>query len=194
MLKRTYDWVLGWAHTKYGTPALFLLSVAESSFFPIPPDVLLMALSVSRPKKSLYYALITTIGSVIGGVIGYIIGLYLMEAIGNSIIELYGLTEKFAHIQEIYRDYDAWAVGVAGFTPIPYKVFTISAGVFKINFLIFIVASAISRGARFFIVGWLVYRYGQSIKGFIEKYFNILSLAFIVLLILGFAAIKFIGH
>jgi len=192
VLKRTYDWVLGWAHTPYGVPALFLLALAESSFFPIPPDVLLIALAVSRPEKSYRYAGITSVGSVIGGAIGYAIGLYFMEAVGYNIIELYGLAEKFAYVQEVYRQYDAWAVGIAGFTPIPYKAFTISAGAFGINFWVFIAASAVSRSARFFILGALVYRYGESIRALIDRYFNLLTVAFIMLLVLGFVLIKVI--
>lgn len=192
MLRRLYDWVLHWADTPYGTWALFLLAFCESSFFPLPPDILLIALAVAVPKKSIKYALVCSIGSVFGGCFGYLIGWRFMEAIGNKIILFYDFSDKFNYIKELYQSYDAWAVGVAGFTPIPYKVFTISAGAFRINFPVFLFASLVSRSARFFLVGGLIYRFGPRIKSFIEKYFNILAVAFTVLLIAGFVAIKYL--
>ena len=192
MLRRLYDWVLSWAKTPYGSWALFLLAFSESSFFPIPPDVLLIALAVAIPKKSFKYALICSFGSVLGGCFGYLIGWKFMVLIGNRIVELYGLTPKVETIEILYNKYDAWAVGIAGFTPIPYKVFTISAGVFQINFLVFIIASFVSRSARFFLVGGLIYTFGSQIQGFIDKYFNILATAFTVLLVTGFIIIKYL--
>ncbi len=194
MLKRTYDWVLSWAHTPYGVPALFILAFAESSFFPIPPDVLLIALALSRPSKAFKFAAICSVGSILGGILGYAIGFYLMELVGEHIIALYGLTGKYEQIQELYRTYDAWAVAIAGFTPIPYKAFTITAGAFKINFPVFVGASFVSRSLRFLIVSWLIYRYGKPIKGFIERYFNILSIIFVLFLVGGFILLKYIIH
>ena len=190
MLRRLYSWVLHWAETPYGSWALFLLALSESSFFPVPPDVLLIALAVSIPKKSFKYALICTAGSLIGGCLGYLIGWQFMITVGEKIIQFYGLTHKMQYIKDLYMQYDAWAIGIAGFTPIPYKVFTISAGAFDINFTVFIIASAISRAARFFLVAWLIYLFGPKIKTFIDKYFNILAITFVVLLIAGFAIIK----
>ena len=190
MLRRLYSWVLHWAETPYGSWALFLLALSESSFFPVPPDVLLIALAVSIPKKSFKYALICTAGSLIGGCLGYLIGWQFMITVGEKIIQLYGLTHKMQYIKELYMQYDAWAIGIAGFTPIPYKVFTISAGAFDINFTVFVIASAISRAARFFLVAWLIYLFGPKIKTFIDKYFNILAITFVVLLIAGFVIIK----
>ncbi len=192
LTRRLYDWVLHWAETPYGVPALFILAVAESSFFPIPPDVLLIALAMGLPKRALYFALVCAIGSVIGGVLGYGIGLFLFDSIGKPIIEAYGLMDKFELIQGYYQQYAAWAVGIAGFTPIPYKVFTITAGLCQINFLVFIIASAISRSARFFIVAGLIYLFGKPIKRFIDKYFNLLSILFVILLIGGFVLLKYI--
>ena len=190
MLRRLYSWVLHWAETPYGTWALFLLAFCESSFFPIPPDVLLIALAVSIPKKSFKYALVCTAGSLIGGCLGYLIGWQFMVSVGEKIIQFYGLTHKMQYIKDLYVQYDAWAIAIAGFTPIPYKVFTISAGAFEINFTVFIIASAVSRAARFFLVGGLIYIFGPKIKTFIDKYFNILAIAFVVLLVAGFAIIK----
>jgi membrane protein YqaA with SNARE-associated domain len=189
-LKRLYDWVLSWAHTPYGSVALFVLAFAESSFFPIPPDVLLIALAISIPARSFRYALICSVGSLLGGMFGYLIGYMFMGGVGDRIIEIYHFRDNYEYIQKLYREYDAWAVGIAGFTPIPYKVFTITAGAFKIDFWVFAIASAVSRGARFFIVGGVIYYYGESIKKFIDRYFNILSIAFVVILIAGFVAVK----
>jgi len=192
MLRRLYDWVIYWAETPYGTWALFLLAFCESSFFPIPPDILLIALAVAIPKKSLKYALICSAGSVLGGCFGYLIGWQFMASIGSPIVDFYGLGTKVEYIGSLYNKYDAWAVAIAGFTPIPYKVFTIAAGIFKINFSVFVLTSLVSRSARFFIVGGLIYLFGPKIQGFIEKYFNILAVAFTVLLVLGFVVIKYL--
>jgi membrane protein YqaA with SNARE-associated domain len=192
MLRRLYDWVLSWAETPYGTWALFLLAFCESSFFPIPPDILLIALAVAVPKKSLKYALICSAGSVLGGCFGYLIGWQFMASIGSPIVDFYGLGTKVEYIGSLYNKYDAWAVAIAGFTPIPYKVFTIAAGIFKINFSVFVLTSLVSRSARFFIVGGLIYIFGPKIQGFIDKYFNILAVAFTVLLVLGFVVIKYL--
>jgi membrane protein YqaA with SNARE-associated domain len=192
MLRRLYDWVLHWAETPYGSWALFLLAFCESSFFPIPPDVLLIALAVAVPRKSFKYALVCSAGSVIGGCFGYLIGWQFMASVGDRIIDFYGLSSKVEYIAALYNQYDAWAVGIAGFTPIPYKVFTIAAGLFQINFSVFVLASLASRSARFFLVGGLIYIFGPKIQGFIEKYFNIFAIAFTVLLVLGFVVVKYL--
>ena len=192
MLRRLYDWVLHWADTPHGSWALFVLAVCESSFFPIPPDILLIALAVGRPAKGLFYAGICSVGSVIGGCLGYLIGWQFMASVGHHIVDFYGLTPKFDYIAALYRKYDAWAVGIAGFTPIPYKVFTIAAGAFGISFGIFLLASILSRSARFFIVGGLIYIFGPRVQKFIDTYFNTLAVAFTILLILGFILIKYL--
>ena len=189
-LRALYDWVLSWADSRYGVPALAVLAATESIFFPIPPDPLLMALSLSRPHKAFLYAAVCSASSVLGGALGYVIGLYLFQSIGEPIITFYGVKEKYHIVQEYYRAYDAWAVGIAGFTPIPYKVFTISAGAFHINFLVFLLASILSRSARFFIEAALIHRFGPPIRGFIDRYFNVLTIAFIVLLLGGFLLLK----
>ncbi len=193
-LRKLYDWVLTWAYSPYAVPALFLLALAESSFFPIPPDVLLMALAISIPRKSFYYALVCSVGSVVGGVLGYLIGYEFMELIGYRIIELYGFADKWDYVGNLYNTYAGWAVAIAGFTPIPYKVFTIAAGAFKIDFTVFVVASVLSRSARFFLVGGLIYFFGPPIRSFIDKYFNLLAIVFMILLIGGFILIKHAVH
>jgi membrane protein YqaA with SNARE-associated domain len=192
MIRRLYDWVISWADRPGGIWALFVLSFCESSFFPIPPDVLLIALSVGAPKKSFKFALVCSVGSVFGGMFGYLIGWQFMDIVGDKIIALYGLTDKVEYIASLFNEWDAWAVSIAGFTPIPYKLFTISAGAFGISFPIFVISSFASRTLRFVLVAALIYYFGASIRTFIERYFNLLATAFTVLLIAGFASIKFL--
>ena len=190
ILRRLYDWVLHWAHTPYGVWALFILSFTESSFFPIPPDVLLIALAISIPAKSFRYALICSIGSVIGGLFGYLIGYGFMDIVGFRIIEFYDLHAQYEKLKIFYVKYDVLIVFIAAFTPIPYKLITITAGAFNINIFTFAIASAIGRAARFYLVAWLIHRFGRHISKFIDKYFNILSVIFVILLIAGYIAIK----
>ena len=186
MIRRLYDWVLHWAETPYGTWALFLLAFAESSFFPIPPDVLLIALALSIPARAFKYALICAVGSVMGGALGYAIGYQFMQSVGMLIIDFYGLAGQYERIADLYNRYNAWAVIIVGFTPLPYKVFTIAGGAFRINFPVFMLASAIGRSARFFLVAALIYRFGPSIRYYIDRYFNLMTILFTVLLIGGF--------
>ena len=193
-MRKLYDWVLHWAETPYAIPALFILAFAESSFFPIPPDVLLIALAVSIPTKAFRYALICTLGSVTGGVLGYGIGYFGYEALGKPIIDFYHGQEVMDKVKELYDTHGFWGVFVAALTPIPYKVFTIASGFFKFNFGAFIGASVCGRALRFFVVGALIHFFGPKIKEFIDKYFNILAIAFAVLLVGGFVLIKFVFH
>ena len=192
IVRRLYNWVLHWAETPYGQPALFLLSAAESSFFPVPPDPLLVALCLGRPKKSLRFAAIATAASVVGGVIGYAIGMGAWGLLQDWFFAYVpGVSEHaFERVRGLYDQYGFWTVFLAGLTPIPYKVFTLSSGVFGINFGIFLVASLLSRGLRFFVVAGLIYRFGAPIARFIDKYFDLLALAFGVLLVGGFVLIK----
>lgn len=190
-MRNLYYWVLSWAFSPYAVPALFVLAFAESSFFPVPPDVLLIALAISVPRNAFYYALMCSIGSVVGGMVGYLIGYAFMDVVGYRIVQFYGFADKWALVGNLYNQYAAWAVGIAGFTPIPYKVFTIAGGAFKIDFFIFILASVVSRSARFFIVAALIYKFGPPIRTFIDKYFNILAIVFVVLLIGGFILVKY---
>ncbi|NQT06679.1 MAG: DedA family protein [Candidatus Omnitrophica bacterium] len=185
MLKSFTKWTLD-KFLPMGPLGLFMLSFAESSFFPIPPDILLIALALITPESSFFLALITTIGSVLGAIFGYFVGLKG----GRPLLEKFVSKEKISLVHNYFNKYEAWAIGIAGFTPIPYKVFTISAGVFYINFTRFIIASILSRGARFFLVGGAIYLFGDTIKLYIEKYFNLFTIAFVLLLVLGFVAIK----
>lgn len=193
-LRKLYDWVLHWAETPYGTPALFALALAESSFFPIPPDVLLMALALSIPARSFRFAMVCTLGSIIGGVIGYGIGYYGYEGIGKPIIDFYHGQDVMAAIERQYNEYGFMGVLIAAITPIPYKVFTISSGFFRFEFLSFLLASIVGRSFRFFLVAGLIWKFGPPIKAFIDKYFNILTVVFMVLLVGGFMFIKFFLH
>jgi len=191
-IRRTYDWVLGWAESPYGGAALFVLAFVEASFFFIPPDVLLIALCVGRPRRSLYFAGLCMVGSVLGGIFGYIIGYQLFEMIGRPIIEFYDAGEAFQRVGDLYRANLVLALGTAGFTPIPYKVFTIAAGAFAVPFAPFVLISAISRGARFFLVAGLIRIWGPQIRDFIDRYFNLLTIVFVVALVMGFVVLKLV--
>ena len=177
LIKNLYDWVLGWAHKPNGHRFLGILSFSEASFFPIPPDVLLIPLCIGHRKKSYIFAFTCSLFSILGAILGYYIGITI---------------DGFNNIQAMYNQWNFWIVFTAGFTPIPFKLITISAGTFNINFLMFLIASIISRGARFFIVASLIKVFGDTIKQFIEKYFNLLALIFTILLIGGFILIKYI--
>jgi len=192
ILRRLYNWTLSWANTKYGIIALFAIAFAESSFFPIPPDILLIALCLSLPTRAFWYALICSIGSILGGMFGYIIGFMLYDAIGARIISALGYQAYFETVGQLFAENAFLAILGAAFTPIPYKVFTIAAGFWKINLITFISASLIGRSARFFLVAGLIYYFGERIRSFIDKYFNILTIVFFVLLILGFVVIKYL--
>ena len=189
-IRQIYDRSLLWVQSPSGVWALFLIAVAESSFFPIPPDVFLMILCIAAPSKSFRYAAICAAGSVLGGVIGYGLGMGFMDTIGVKILEWYGLHDKYETVQDLYRRYDALAVGAAGFTPLPYKLFTITAGAFKINFVTFALVSLLSRSARFFLVAAFIYKFGAPVRHFIERYFNLLSILFFILLIGGFLIVR----
>jgi membrane protein YqaA with SNARE-associated domain len=190
LLLRLYEACMAWIQTPYGLWALFLIAVAESSFFPIPPDVFLIALCIAVPGRSFFYAAICAAGSVLGGALGYGLGLGFMDTIGMRILNWYGLMEKYEVVQSLYRQYDAWAVGAAGFTPLPYKLFTITAGAFKINFATFMLVSLLARSARFFLVAGFIYKFGAPVRLFIERYFNLLATIFFILLVGGFLLIK----
>jgi membrane protein YqaA with SNARE-associated domain len=199
IIKRLYNWVLSWSETKWGPLALFLLALTEASFFPLPPDILLIALCLGMPKKSFRYASICLAGTLIGAVLAYLLGYFMWQTPDGSYsglaewfyAHIFSM-EAFDNIKVMFEEYDFWIIFTAGFTPVPYKLFTIAAGVFDLDFTMFMIASAISRGARFFLVGGLIWKFGAPIKSFIDKYFNLLVTILTILLIGGFFAIKYL--
>lgn len=197
MIKRLYNWVLSWSDSRWGWLALFIIALFEASWFPLPPDVLLIALCLGATKKSFRFATICLTGSILGAALGYCIGHFLWmtpagepTAIANFFYENIFSIESFNNVGNLYDKYNFWIVFTAGFTPLPFKLFTIAGGMFDINFVMFIIASTVSRGMRFFLIGWLIWRYGAPIKSFIDKYFNLLATLFTVILI-GFTALAF---
>ncbi len=200
LFKNIYDWVLGLSNKKNSDYSISLLSFSESFFFPIPPDVLLIPLCLGNRSKAFYFAFLCSMSSIIGGIFGYYIGKLLwwkVPGIEYSSLAIFfleyvpGLTfDSFTKIKSLYDEWNFWIVFTAGFTPIPFKVITISSGTFNINFFMFVFASILSRGARFFLLATLIYVFGERIRLYIEKYFNILAILFTVLLIVGFVIIK----
>jgi membrane protein YqaA with SNARE-associated domain len=194
IVRRLYDWVLSWADSPYGVAALFFLAVAESSFFPIPPDVLLIALALSVPTRAFRFAAWCTAGSVIGGVLGYYIGYGLWASVEPLLIPRVFSAAKFEEVTGIYNEYGVPFVFAAGFTPIPYKVFTVAAGVAKLNLPGFILTSIVGRGARFFLVAALIRRYGDQARELIDRHFNLVTVAFTILLVGAFLLLKVFLH
>lgn len=196
LLKRLYLWVLHWADTPYGTPALFGLSFAESSFFPIPPDVLQIALSVSKPKRSFYYATVSGMASVLGGIFGWFIGYSLWSTLGGFFTAYVpGCTPaNIEYVGGLYHDNAFMAILAAAFTPIPYKVFTISAGIFHdyVSLGVLIAASILGRFGRFYALAACIYLFGPGVKALLEKYFEWVAVIFFVLLVGGFAVIRWL--
>jgi membrane protein YqaA with SNARE-associated domain len=184
------DWMLSWAATPYAPVALFVFAFWESSFFPIPPDPLLIAMAVARPELAPLYAALCTVASVMGAALGYAIG----ERGGRPVVERLFNQKKIRAAESLYQRYDVWAVGAAAFTPIPYKVFTITAGIAHLRFWPFLGISFLGRGGRFFLVGALIYFFGPSIQTLIDQYFELLTISFIVLLVLGFVVVKYLGE
>ena len=192
-MRALYDWVLGLAAHPSATWALFVIAFAESSFFPIPPDVLLLAMAVAIPTRAFRYAAICTAGSVLGGMFGYLIGFQFFDRVGEPIVRFYAVEDQYLRLQELYQRYDALAVAVAGLTPIPYKVATITAGFFEVDFTRFVLASAVSRAARFFLIAGLIRAFGPRIRTFMDKYFEVLSVIFLVLLVGGFIVLRWLA-
>lgn len=183
---RIQKWAVEHANSKHVTLWLSLMSFSEASFFPIPPDVLLIAiLLANKAKKWFYYASITAVFSVLGGVFGYFIGQFFFDVFGSSIISFYGLEKEFVNLKNVFNEAAFWTIFTAAFTPIPYKIFTIAAGLFNINFPLFILASLLGRGIRFFIIAGILRAHGTKISSVLYRYFNIFSLVFVVVLIVS---------
>ena len=192
MLRRLYDWTMSLAQTPHAEKALAGISFAESSFFPIPPDVLLIPMVLADRKRWLRFALVCTAASIIGAFAGYAIGMFLYETVARPLLDFYGAQPAFDKLKAWYNTYGGWGVLFAAVTPFPYKVLTIFSGATGLNFVVFTIVSVIGRGLRFFLVAWLLNRWGEPMRGFIEKNLNLLFVIFMVLLIGGFAAIKYL--
>jgi membrane protein YqaA with SNARE-associated domain len=190
MKERLFAWIDGLAAMPHPGWWLFALAFAESSFFPVPPDVLLITLGVANPERAIWYGFVCSAGSVLGGVLGYGIGLYG----GRPLLYRFFKQRKIHAVERLYDRYNAWATGIAGLTPIPYKVFTIAGGAFKINFKIFVLASLGSRSLRFMTEGVLLYLFGEPIRAFLFRWFNWLSIAFVILLVGGFWLVQHYGR
>ncbi len=192
MLRRLYDYVMSLAARPGATWGLAAVSFAESSFFPIPPDVMLIPMVLARRARAWFYAAICTISSILGGAAGYLIGWVFFATLGQGILNFYGLDAQFDSFAGRYNEYGAWIVLFAGVTPFPFKVITIASGATGLNFWIFMLASMIARGARFFLVAGLLYLFGQPIRAFIEKWLAWLTAVFLILLVGGFFAVKYL--
>lgn len=197
MVRRLYDWVLSWCDSKWGWLALLFIALFEASWFPLPPDILLIALCLGATKKSFRFATICLIGSVIGAALGYGLGHFLWitpagdpTTIANFFYDHVFSIESFNNVGNLYDRFNFWIVFTAGFTPLPFKLFTIAGGMFDINFTMFIIASIIARGMRFYLIAWLIWKFGAPIKVFIDKYFNLLATLLAAMLI-GFTALAF---
>lgn len=190
LTRRIYDHTLNLASRKNALTWLFVISFIESSFFPIPPDIMIIPMVLATPKEAYKIAGVATVASVLGGYFGYFIGVYGFELIARPLLEFYGYMKQFGEFENYYHEYGAWIVFGAGITPFPYKIITIASGVVRLELVVFTIASVIARGMRFYFIAWLLKRFGDPMKVFIEKNLNLLSILFLLLLIGGFAAVK----
>ena len=193
MIRALYDWTLALATHRHALWALAVVAFVESSFFPIPPDILMIPMIVAAPHRAFRIAFVATLASVLGGMLGYAIGALLYDSVGLWIIDFYGAAEKFDSFKATYNDWGIWAVMIAGVTPFPYKVITILSGVTGMSLPVFIGASIVARGLRFFIVAALLWKYGTPIRDFIERRLGLMFTLATLLLLGGFASIKAFG-
>ena len=192
LVKATYDYMLNLASRRNAMYFLFAVAFIESSFFPIPPDVMLIPMVLAAPAKAWRIAGIAMAASVLGGAFGYAIGVFFFDLIARPILTFYGYMHQFDVFKDYYHEWGAWIVFGAGITPFPYKVITIASGVVHLDFAVFMLASVVARGMRFYLVAWLLKKYGEPMKDYIEKNLGMLSVLFLLLLLGGFACIKFL--
>ena len=192
MFRRLYDWVLRMAHHRRALPALAAVSFAESSFFPIPPDAMLIPMVIARRDQAWKIATICTVASVLGGILGYAIGYFVYETLGQWLINLYGLATQFEAYRAAYNEWGLWIILIKGLTPIPYKLVTIASGAAAFDFWVFLAASIVTRGARFFLVVALLYWFGEPIREFIERRLTLVTTTFVVLLVGGFVVVRYL--
>jgi len=192
MLRRLYDWAMRMAQHERAPHILFWVAFVESSVFPIPPDIMLIPMVLARRAKAWAYATIATIGSVLGGLAGYAIGYFLFQYVGEPILNVYGYAARFAETADLFRQWGVWILIAKGWTPFPYKVLTIAAGAFKMELLPFVLASIVARAMRFYLVAALLFWFGEPIRDFIERRLSLVTTAFVVTLVGGFIAIKYL--
>jgi membrane protein YqaA with SNARE-associated domain len=192
MLRRLYDWTMGLASRRNALLALAAVSFAESSFFPIPPDAMIVPMVLARPDRAWRIALVATVASVLGGALGYAIGYYLFETLGQSLIQLYGYQAKFEAFKQAYNEWGLWIILIKGLTPIPYKLVTIASGAAAFDFPIFMLASIVTRGLRFFIVAALLRRFGEPIRDFVERRLTLVATAFLLAVVGGFLIVRYV--
>ncbi|KQT46755.1 cytochrome B [Methylobacterium sp. Leaf456] len=190
MIRRLYEWILALAAKPSAPYALGAVAFAESSFFPVPPDAMLVPMAVSRPDRVWLYATIATVASVLGGLVGYAIGALLFDSVGVWLFNLYGLADKAETFQQSYATYGHWVILLKGLTPIPYKLVTITSGFAHYSLFWFTVLSVVTRGARFFLLAWLLGRYGVGIRAVLDRHLNVVAGLFAAVIILGFVAFK----
>jgi membrane protein YqaA with SNARE-associated domain len=192
MLRRLYDWVIRLAESRYAIPAMGLVSFAESSFFPIPPDVMLVPLVLANRRKAFVIAAVCTVCSVVGGLLGYAIGFYFFETIGAWLVKTYGLQEGLQRFRQGFDEYGIWIILIKGLTPIPYKLVTIASGAAHFDLFTFVWASIVTRGIRFFVVSALLWKFGEPIRSFIEKRLTLVTWLFLIALVGGFVAFRYL--
>lgn len=192
MLRRLYDWCLGAAGKPHASLALGAVSFAESSFFPVPPDAMLIPMALARPDRAWYYAGLCTAASVAGGLLGYFIGSVLYDSVGHWLIQLYGYGDKVEAFREAYARFGTWIILIKGLTPIPYKIVTITSGFAGYNLLLFVLCSIVARGLRFFLVAFLLNRYGDRARGIIEERLGLWATVFAVVLVAGIVAAVYV--
>ncbi len=192
MLKGLYDWLLRLAAGPYAVPALAAVAFVESSFFPLPPDILLIPMALAKPRRAWWFAAVCTVSSVAGGFLGYAIGYYLFDAIGRPVLEFYGAMGRYEALKQAFADWGAWIIILKGMTPIPYKLVTIASGVAKFDLLTFAVASLISRSLRFFLLAALLWAFGDRVREFIEKRLMLVTTVFAASLVGGFFVLRYL--
>ena len=192
MIRRLYDWIIRLAGSRYAIPAMGVVSFAESSFFPIPPDVMLVPMVLANRTKAFRIALVCTVCSVLGGLLGYAIGFYFFETIGDWVVKTYGLQNGLAKFRAGFDEYGIWIILIKGLTPIPYKLVTIASGAAHFDLFTFVWASIVTRGVRFFVVAALLWKFGEPIRAFIEKRLTLVTWVFLIALVGGFVAFRYL--
>lgn len=192
MLRRLYDWTMDLASRPNALRALGVVSFAESSFFPIPPDIMIIPMVLARPNRAWTIALVATVTSVVGGVAGYAIGYFLLETLGKPILAFYGYAAGFAEFQRLYNEWGLWIILIKGMTPIPYKLVTIASGAAAFDFPVFIAASLVTRAARFYLVAALLKYFGPPIRAFVERYLTLVTTIFVIGLVGGFVVVRYV--